>query len=133
MAKYRSRHNYKPLKSEQETTIGVSMVHPDQSYTIKELMELNGQGINVSRWKNGYYDGDIEEIDMDDDFPLSKIQYLDLVEQAEQIDASAEMLYRAHEANERKQKKLDVIDQKKGTAMPEDLELANEEESEPAA
>lgn len=96
-------------------------------------MELNGQGINVSRWKNGYYDGDIEEIDMDDDFPLSKIQYLDLVEQAEQIDASAEMLYRAHEANERKQKKLDVIDQKKGTAMPEDLELANEEESEPAA
>lgn len=58
MRKYAKTHNIKPGHNRVSTEYGKSVTVPSQSYTIKELVEMNKKGINPNILKKALYEMD---------------------------------------------------------------------------
>lgn len=96
-----SRMNYE-LKSEfMEHPKGKSMAVPDDSYTIRELIERFQNGIPLSQHM-GNFDENVEGEEADhDDQDLEKFNKMDIAEQSEILREARELMLTEREKKER--------------------------------
>lgn len=81
--KLRSTQNYKPRKQDRETIKGKSLTVPDDSYTIREIIERSQNGFPVDiKADAGYPFENQDDFEADD---IEAIQRMDLAEQHETL------------------------------------------------
>ncbi|AXH73199.1 MAG: hypothetical protein [Microviridae sp.] len=92
LPKFRTQYNFKPQITDFETPVGVSETVPDQSYSVRELIQRFTTGTPVNLLKNGTF-SDNENPDLDDDFNETHESGFDMIdawEREKQINESIE-------------------------------------------
>lgn len=97
-ARMRSRYNFKLEANDMETTKGVSMTVPDETYTVQELLERHQMGLPVGG-KVPVYD---LEPDEEEGIDMNQFQQLELAEQAEILAQKGDTIEKAKKWSQKK-------------------------------
>lgn len=82
---------YKPKPEQQETPKGVSLAIPDDSYTVRELLQKHTQGIDPAIARIPYFDEDVDHDSLD------KTKELDLFEREELLQQNKNYIQQQEE------------------------------------
>lgn len=97
----RNRYKYELKKADMETPIGKSMAVPDDSYTIKEILERHANGMIPAIGKDGMYDEDPDH----DDIDLGELNRSDLAEKHEILEQTRSTHFKISEAKKKADEK----------------------------
>lgn len=130
-ARFRSTINFKLRKEDMETTTKEVVTVPDDSYTVKELLERHQAGIPISL-KVPEYDLQDEDSEDHEAIDMEQFQKLEPTEQQEIADIHAETLKKHREKlnkeeAERKKKESEKAENDRKKAIIEEHEKSKKE------